>query len=73
MLWPENDVTQVKEDLPGAGNCYRAAIEADPEDKDAARRLAKVGDKKSVFAVSSNFDDVSVCRGGRQWLSARCW
>lgn len=33
---------QVKEDLPGADKCYRAALEADPEDKDAARRLAKV-------------------------------
>lgn len=33
---------QVKEDLPGAEKCYRAAIEADPEDKDASRRLAKV-------------------------------
>ena len=33
---------QVKQDLPGAEKCYSAAIEADPDDKDAARRLAKV-------------------------------
>eukprot|EP00752_Nemacystus_decipiens_P016559 g14801.t1 len=33
---------KVKQDLPGAEKCYTAAIEADPEDKDAARRLAKV-------------------------------
>lgn len=36
------DPTKVKDDLPGAEKCYRAAIEVDPQDKDAERRLAKV-------------------------------
>lgn len=41
---------KVKQDLRGAEACYRAAIEADPEDKDAARRLAKVPENALCFS-----------------------
>ena len=42
LLDPRIINPKVKNDLLGAEKCYRAAIEADPKDKDARRRLAKV-------------------------------